>query len=113
MITDEIPTICPRGDSAGMVVSKRHRTRIPECETKRRLRNRPVRDSGLLRRRLLGPDGSLFVDGELGFATFTLAGVGPGFHTLDLQVLDDEDDVVDTAILIDALAIDGSIFESF
>ena len=62
---------------------------------------------------LLGPDGSFFFDGELGFTTFTLAGVGPGFRTLDLQVLDDEDDVVDTALLIDALAIDGSIFESF
>ena len=61
---------------------------------------------------LLGPDGSIFFDGELGFGVFSIA-VGPGVHVLDLQVLDDEDEVVDTALIIDALSLDAVVFEGF
>ena len=62
---------------------------------------------------LLGPDGSSFFDGELGFSTFTIAGVTAGLHLLEIMVLDDSDDIVDSALLIDAIALDGTVIEGF
>jgi hypothetical protein len=61
---------------------------------------------------LLASDGSFFEDGRLGFAPFSIA-IDAGSHVLDFHVYDDEDDIVDTALLLDALALDGSVFYGF
>jgi hypothetical protein len=61
---------------------------------------------------LLASDGSFFEDGRLGFASFSTA-LGVGSHTLDFFVYDDEDDIVDTALLLDALSLDGTVIYGF
>lgn len=61
---------------------------------------------------LLGPDGSIFEDGRVGWMSFGQA-VGAGMHTLTVSVYDDEDDIVDTAVLLDGLALDGVVFQGF
>ena len=59
-----------------------------------------------------GPDGSEFPDGELGPATFEIP-VSPGPHIVEFEVLDDLDDLFDTALLVDKLALDDTVIESF
>lgn len=59
-----------------------------------------------------GPDGSFFEDGRIGWSMFS-TGIAAGSHSIEFFVYDDDDDVVDTALLIDALALDGLVFEGF
>jgi hypothetical protein len=61
---------------------------------------------------LVGPDGSYFYDGRLGWGTFSTS-VLTGNHTLQFSVYDDEDLYVDTALLVDGLALDGVVFQGF
>jgi len=61
---------------------------------------------------LLGPDGSVFVDGELGWQTATIA-LPAGVKTIEIWVADEEDDIVDTALLIDNIRTEAGLWESF
>ena len=67
----------------------------------------PFMDGGIL-----GPDFSEFGDGRLGFRSYS-GPISAGSHTLAFEVYDDSDDVVDTALLVDALALGGLVFEGF
>lgn len=58
---------------------------------------------------LFGPDGSFFSDGQTGFGFFSLPFVAAGNHRLEFFVGDEEDEVVDTALLIDAIALNGVV----
>jgi len=49
---------------------------------------------------ITGPDGSVFTDGRLGFSTVNVP-IGAGNHLLEFFVGDDDDDTIDTALLID------------
>lgn len=61
---------------------------------------------------ILGPDGSTFFDGQLGFATASGITVA-GTNTLEFFIGDDDDDIVDSALLVDAIQLDGSLLEGF
>lgn len=61
-----------------------------------------------------GPDGSFFPDGRIGWTTVDLGMLAAGLHTLEFFVGDDDDLVVDSALLVDNLRArsdDGSIPE--
>jgi len=61
----------------------------------------------------IGPDGSFFGNGETGFITFETA-IAPGTHFLTFAVGDDDDDIVDTAILVDNIRLEfGGLIEGF
>jgi hypothetical protein len=61
---------------------------------------------------ITGPDGSFFFDGQSGFSsvsTFLTAGT----YTLDVWVADDDDEIVDTALLVDNIRLGGTLLEGF
>ncbi len=59
-----------------------------------------------------GPDGSFFEDGQLGFATAS-GSTDDGLNTLEFFIGDEADEVVDSALLIDAIRLDGTLLEGF
>jgi len=61
---------------------------------------------------ILGPDGSLFEDGRLGWMLFETP-IDAATHTLRFTIYDDEDLEVDSALLLDALALDEIVFQGF
>lgn len=62
---------------------------------------------------LIGPDGSFFGDGRLGFVPVSISVPGAGTFVLEFFVGDEEDEVVDTALLIDDIAFEGLPDDSF
>lgn len=62
---------------------------------------------------LLGPDGSTFVDGQTGWSTFTFLTTFEGVQTLRFTIFDDNDAIVDSALLIDAIRRSGEVVIGF
>jgi hypothetical protein len=59
---------------------------------------------------IVGPDGSVFLSGQTGWFSFMIPGaaLSAGLHTLHLFIADDDDSVVDTALMVDNLRlVDG------
>ncbi len=61
---------------------------------------------------LVGPDFSFFEDGQTGFFTLSQALVA-GAYSLEIAVMDEEDLIIDTALLVDNIRFDSVLLEGF
>ena len=59
-----------------------------------------------------GPDSSFFASGQLGFLSAS-ATTAPGINTLEFFVGDDFDNLVESALLVDNILLDGQLVEGF
>jgi len=62
---------------------------------------------------LNGPDGSNFADGQTGWRTFSLFTQVEGPQELIFRILDESDDIVDSALLIDDIRFGDELVEGF